>query len=50
MWKDNIKNNLREKEWHDMDRIELTQEGPMDDSCEYGNEASVFIKCWEILE
>jgi hypothetical protein len=25
-------------------------EGPVEGSCEHGNEPSGFIKCWEILE
>jgi hypothetical protein len=38
-WEDNIKMDLREIGW-----------GPVEGSCEHGNETSDFIKCWEILE
>jgi hypothetical protein len=37
-WVDNIKMDLREIGWDDMD------------SCERGNEPSGSTKCWEVLE
>jgi hypothetical protein len=43
----NIKMDLREIEWGDMDWIDLAQGR---DSCEQGNEPSSFIKYWEVLE
>jgi hypothetical protein len=43
---DNIKMDLREIGWDDIDWIELAQEG----SCEHGNESSGSIKYWEFLE
>jgi hypothetical protein len=42
-WKGNIKTDLREMRWGGMDWIDQG-------SCEYGNETSGFIKCWEILK
>jgi hypothetical protein len=45
-WVDNIKIDLREIGWDDMDWIDLAQEG----SCEHGNEPQGSIKCWEVLE
>jgi hypothetical protein len=50
-WVDNIKIDLREIEWRDMDWIDLAQDrGSMEGSCEYGNEPSCSINCWEFLE
>jgi hypothetical protein len=49
-WVDNIKMDLKEIEWDDIDWTDLAQEGPVEDSCEYGNEPSGSIKCWEVLE
>jgi hypothetical protein len=39
-WEDNIKMDLRE----------IGCGGPVEGSCEHGNEPSDSIKCWEILE
>jgi hypothetical protein len=41
---DNIKIDLREIGWGDMDWIDLAE------NMDHGNEPSVSIKCWEILE
>jgi hypothetical protein len=38
--------DLRELGWGGMDWTDLAQESP----CEHGNEHSVFINYWEILE
>jgi hypothetical protein len=45
-WVDYIKMDLRELGWDGMDWIGLAQ----DRECEHGNEPSVSIKCWEVLE
>jgi hypothetical protein len=48
---DNIKINLREIEWDGVDWINLAQDrGPVEGSCEHGNEPSGSIKSWEILD
>jgi hypothetical protein len=45
---DNIKIYLKRNR---MEWIDLAQErGPMEGSCEQGNEISGSMKCWEILE
>jgi hypothetical protein len=44
---DNIKINHREIGCGGMDWIDL---GPVEGSCEHGNEPSGSMKCWEILE
>jgi hypothetical protein len=44
---DNIKMNLREIDWDDMDWIDLAQDR---DQCEHDNELLGCIKCWKILE
>jgi hypothetical protein len=49
MWVDNIEMSLREIGWDGMDWIDLAQ-GPVEDSCENGNEPSVSVKRWEVLE
>jgi hypothetical protein len=41
-WVDNIKIGLRDRYG--------SEEGPMEGSCEHGNETSGYIKCWEVLE
>jgi hypothetical protein len=46
-WEDNIKMDLREIGWGGMDWIDL---GPVEGSCEHGNEPSGSIKCWNVLE
>jgi hypothetical protein len=49
-WVDNIKMDLREIGWDGMDWIDLAQDkGPVDGSCEHGNEPSGSVKCWEVL-
>jgi hypothetical protein len=47
-WVDNIKIDLRER-WYGLDRSGSGL-GPVEGSCEHGNESSDSIKCWEILE
>jgi hypothetical protein len=50
-WMDNIKMDLKEIGWGDMDWIDLVSILRLvNGSCEHGNELSSFIKCWEILE
>jgi hypothetical protein len=44
-WVENIKIDLREIGWGDMDWIDLTQgKGSVESSCEHGNEPSSSIK------
>jgi hypothetical protein len=50
-WLDNIKMNLREIGWDDMDWIYLAQDrDQLAGSYEHGNEPSMCIKCWEVLD
>jgi hypothetical protein len=50
-WVDNIKMNLREIGWGGMDLIDLAQNGgPVEASCEHGNEPSGSIKRLEMVE
>jgi hypothetical protein len=49
-WKDNIKMNLREIGFGDVDWIYLAQDRDMAGSCEHGNEPSGSIKCGEFLD
>jgi hypothetical protein len=50
-WVDNIKMDLGEIGWEDMDWIDLVQERDQwRGSCEHGNESSGSIKCWEVFE
>jgi hypothetical protein len=44
-WGGNIKTDLREIGWDIMDWV-----GPVEGSCEHGNEPPGSIKCWEVLE
>jgi hypothetical protein len=49
-WVDNINMDLREIGWGGMNWIDLAQDrGPVESSCEDGNEALGSIKCWETL-
>jgi hypothetical protein len=48
-WEDNIKMDLREIERGDVDCSDSGL-GPVEGSCEHGNEPSGSIKCWEILK
>jgi hypothetical protein len=48
-WVDNIKIDLREIGWDGMDWIDLAQ-GPVEGSCEHGDEPSGSLKCWEVPE
>jgi hypothetical protein len=45
---DNIKMDLREIRWDDVDWIDMTQD--RDQWSEHGIELSGSIKCWEVLE
>jgi hypothetical protein len=47
-WKDNIRKDLREMGWEDVDWIHLIQD--MTGSCEHGNEPSGSIKGGEFLD
>jgi hypothetical protein len=47
-WLDNIRMDLVEVGWGDMDWIGLAQD--RGSSCECGNETSSSIKCWESIE
>jgi hypothetical protein len=50
-WVDNTKMDLRVIRWGGMDWIDLADDrDQMDGSCEHGNELSVSIKWWEVLE
>jgi hypothetical protein len=47
-WMDNIKTEIG---WDGMDWIDLAEDrGPVEVSCEHGDEPSGSLKCWEILE
>jgi hypothetical protein len=48
MWVDNIKIDLREIGWEDMDWIDLAQD--RDQGRTLLNTPSGSIKCWEVLE
>jgi hypothetical protein len=48
-WEGNIKMDLREIGWCDIDRIDLAQDGDQWRAYEDGSKPSGFIKCWEIL-
>jgi hypothetical protein len=48
-WVDNIKMDLREIGWDVVDWVDQAQ-GPLEGSCEHGDEPSGSIKCWEVLE
>jgi hypothetical protein len=53
-WVDNIEMVLREIGWGGLVWIGFDLSGsgyePIDGSCEYSNEPSNSIKCWEVLE
>jgi hypothetical protein len=43
--------DLREIGWDGVDWVDLVQDkGPLEGSCEHGDEPSGSIKCWEVLE
>jgi hypothetical protein len=49
-WEDNITADHKDRmEWYGLDRSGSGL-GPVEGSCEHGNEASGSIKCWENLE
>jgi hypothetical protein len=49
-WVDNVKMDLEEICWGDVDWIDVAQDqGLVESSCEDGNEPSGSIKCWEVL-
>jgi hypothetical protein len=46
----NIKMSLRDRSgWYELEWYGLVK-GPEDGPCEHGNEQSVSITCWELLE
>jgi hypothetical protein len=47
---DSIRIDLREIDWDGMDWIDFTGLGPVEGSCEHGNEPPGAIKCCEVLE
>jgi hypothetical protein len=47
-WVDNIRMDLAEVGWGDVDWIGLTQD--RESSCEFGIEPSGSIKCWEAIK
>jgi hypothetical protein len=48
-WVKNIKIDLREIGWDGIDWIDLGQDnGPVEGSCEHGDEPSGSLKCWEV--
>jgi hypothetical protein len=47
---DNIKINLRDIGWDDMDWIDLAQERDQWRALVNGDEPSGSLKCWEVLE
>jgi hypothetical protein len=49
-WEDNIKMDLREVGWGDVDWINLAQDRQVAGSCVYGDEPSGFIKYAEFIE
>jgi hypothetical protein len=50
-WENNIQMDLKETGWGGTDWIDPAQNiGPVEGSCEHGNETSGSIKCWEVLE
>jgi hypothetical protein len=50
-WVDNIKMDILEIDWGDVDWIGLAQErDKVESSCEYGYELSVSIKCWDMIK
>jgi hypothetical protein len=50
-WADNIKMDLGEIGWGGVHWIILAQDrGPVEGSCECGNEPPGSVKCWEVLE
>jgi hypothetical protein len=42
--------DIREIGWDGGDWIDLAQEGPVEGSCERGNEPSGSLKRWKVLE
>jgi hypothetical protein len=50
-WLDNIRMDLVEVGWGDVDWIGLSEDrGQVESSCEFGIEPSGSIKCWETIE
>jgi hypothetical protein len=48
-WMDNIKMDLRDIGWGGMDQSG-SGEGPVEGSCEHGDEPTGSLKCWEVIE
>jgi hypothetical protein len=50
-WMDNIKMDLREIGWNGVCVYQSgSGYGPVEGSCEHGNDPSGSIQCWEVLE
>jgi hypothetical protein len=49
-WVDNIKMDLRDIGRGGMDWVDMAYDRDQWNQCEHGNELSVSIKCWEVLE
>jgi hypothetical protein len=50
-WVDNIRMDLEEVGWGDVDWIGLAKDrGQVESSCEFGIEPSGSMKCWETIE
>jgi hypothetical protein len=49
-WLDNIRMDLVEAGWSDVDWIGLAQSLEAESSCEFGIEPSGSIKCWQTIE
>jgi hypothetical protein len=50
MWVGNSKVDLGEIGWGGVDWIGLAQDRDKLGACEFGDEPSSFIKCWETIE
>jgi hypothetical protein len=49
-WVGNIRMDLGEVGWDDVDWIDDPGYGPLEGSCEHGNQPSGSMKCWAVLE
>jgi hypothetical protein len=49
-WVDNIRMNLGEVGWGDVDWIGLAKDRNVESCCEFGIEPSGSVKCWETIE
>jgi hypothetical protein len=48
-WEDNIRMNLGEMGWSDVDWIDLAKDRNRWRTCEFGIEPSGSMKCWETI-